>query len=254
MKRSSVMLLAGLLLFGCGDGREGRSGTTRQQVDKWESDVERATTPARPVRLFYHAAHQRLCDRQTDPNVLMLGNSITDGWDGAGRQVWQQRLAPLGAANYGISADRTEWMLWRLGDGELDGLAPDVVVLMIGTNNLKSGPLRMSPEAAAAGAEAVLDLLAEKLPDAKVLLMSVLPRQPKYDWMPAAVKRTNELLSEAASEREHVRFVDISGRFVDEGGDLRPELYQGDLLHLSKAGYRLWAQAIEPPLKRLLGP
>ncbi len=214
-----------------------------------------ATTPTRRFDPCYVAGHARNLARAEEGNVrvLFIGDSITDEWRSRGTEVWKERLAPLGAANFGISADQTQHVLWRLESGELEGLAPEVVVLMIGTNNLKSGPTRMPPEAVAAGVEAILDLIEEKVPGAWVLLLSILPRQPSYPWIAATIRETNARLGEVEAEREGVRYLDLAVRFIRVDGTIDPELMAGDMLHLSEEGYHVWAEAMKPVLKEMLG-
>jgi lysophospholipase L1-like esterase len=218
-----------------------------------DQDRRAATTPVPRHDNAYVSLHRQYVERakQGGVNVLFLGDSITQAWSGPGKTVWQKEYAPLGAANFGISADMTQSLLWRLADGELEGLRPRAIVLMIGTNNLKSGPTRMAPEDVAAGVKAVLGLLRDRLPEARVLLLGILPRQPQYPWMAATVRKMNGLLAALADGRR-VRFLDFSGRFLKADGTIEPKLMQKDLLHLSPEGYRVWAEAMRPALGELL--
>lgn len=210
-----------------------------------------AVTPMPRRDDFYQLRHQRFVDAAAvgDIDLLFVGDSITHGWSGAGADVWTEAFGDRRAANFGIPGDKTQFMLWRLADGELDGIAPQAVVLMAGTNNLKSGPTRMTPPDAAAGVEAVVDLLLKRLPKTHVLLISILPRQPQYEWLPAAVREANALLADIAAKRRRVTFLDISERCRSDDGSINAELYKPDLLHLSEAGYRVWADALQEPLK-----
>lgn len=220
-----------------------------------DQDRRDATTPVPRYDDAYVSLHRQYVERakQGGVNVLFLGDSVTHGWTGAGKRVWQEEYAPLGAADFGIPADLTQFLLWRLADGELEGLRPRAVVLMIGTNNLKSGPTRMAPEDAAGGVKAVLDLLRARLPESRVLLLGILPRQPKYPWMAATVRKMNACLAGLA-DGDRVRFLDFSDRFLKADGTIDPALMQGDLLHPSPEGYRVWAEAMRPALKELLAP
>ena len=199
--------------------------------------------------------HQRNIDKAVRGgiDVLFIGDSITDQWYGPGLGVWRQRLKPLKAEQFGISADRTEHLLYRLDDRELEGIEPRVVVLMTGTNNLKSGEIQMSPADTAAGVVAVVDLIRRRLPAAHVLVMGILPRQPQYDWIDAEIRRTNDLLSRL-DRLERVEFMDIGGRFRNADGSLNEEMFAGDQLHLSRKGYGAWADAVVPRIEQLLNP
>ena len=183
--------------------------------------------------------------------VLFLGDSITQGWRDAGRQVWARRIAPLRAAQFGVSGDRTEQLLWRLQNGNLDGAGrPDVVVLMIGTNNTGH---RMDPPAAiAAGVGAILDIIRAKLPKAKILLLAIFPRGAgPNDRMRRNNAAANEKIA-AFGQRPGVTFLDINAAFLAPDGTLRRDLMP-DLLHPNAKGYDVWATALLPKLKELLG-
>jgi lysophospholipase L1-like esterase len=188
--------------------------------------------------------------RRGGADVLFLGDSITYGWTGAGRAAWEAHLAPLGAACHGIPGDRTEHLLWRLTHGELEGLSPKVVVVHVGTNNLKSGPVRQPPREVAEGVRAVVMEALSRCPSSRVLLVGILPRQPGYEWMAAAVAETNRLLARLADGRR-VRFADTGGLFLDDAGNLRADL-MGDLLHPNARGYEAWARALAPLLRDMM--
>ncbi|MFP4053906.1 MAG: GDSL-type esterase/lipase family protein, partial [Phycisphaerae bacterium] len=248
-KRLGLLGLLVLAAIGCQDGHEER-GDPNDRL----SGQNPATMPTPRGDDLFRKRHRQFSQRATkgDIDVLFLGDSITEQWYGQGMDIWKRELRPLGAENFGMSADRTETMLWRLSHGELDGISPRVVVLMIGTNNLKSGPIRMSPTQTAEGVREVLGVLHARVPGAKVLLMGILPRQPKYEWFPAVRKDTNRRLSTLEAEREYVRFIDFSDRFLDTEGNLREELYRSDRLHLSREGYEIWADAIRQPIRDAL--
>src|SRR5690349_10197935 len=118
--------------------------------------------------------------RQGGIDLLFLGDSITDFWRSRGSNVWNQYYAPRHAANFGISGDRTQHVLWRMDHGELEGIKPRVVVLMIGTNNTGkergSNQIRNTVPETIAGVQAVVRELREKLPGSKILLLGIFPR------------------------------------------------------------------------------
>lgn len=178
--------------------------------------------------------------------VVFIGDSITQGWEGAGKDQWEKRLAPLKAGNFGFSGDRTEHVLWRLDNGEIVGLTPKVAVIMIGTNNLGHAAARQTPESTAKGVEKIVQKLREKLPDTQILLLGIFPRseQPS-DPLRVKVRETNELLKKMAQDQPKVRFVDIGEKFLQEDGILSKEVMP-DMLHLSPRGYEIWADAVEP--------
>src|SRR5262249_29418296 len=116
--------------------------------------------------------HQQFLERARAGKIdlLFLGDSITQGW--GQNEAWKKHYGPRNAANFGIGGDRTQHVLWRLDSGEIDGIAPKVVVLMIGTNNVGSN----KPEEIAEGVRAIVDKLRAKLPKSKILLLGIFPR------------------------------------------------------------------------------
>lgn len=187
-------------------------------------------------------------------DVLFLGDSLTFLWlSPAGKALWTRHVVPLKAANFGIGGDACGHLLWRLRNGALDGPAPKVVVLLIGTNDLKGGEVRTAPEAVGARVAAVLRELRTRLPAVPVLLHTIPPRQPaKYDWIAQAVDAANERIR-ALADGEKVRLVDLAKRMRGPDGAFAPELYVGDQLHFSEAGYRAWWEVLEAPLRQALG-
>ena len=125
-------------------------------------------------------------------DVLFLGDSFTDGWRNKGKVLWDAHFAPLKATNFGIGGDRTQHVLWRMQNGELDGISPKVVVVMIGTNNIgferDRVTLRNTVPETIEGVTAIIQGLRTKLPAAKVLLLAVFPRgeglilPPRFPW------------------------------------------------------------------------
>jgi lysophospholipase L1-like esterase len=196
-----------------------------------------------------------------DMSIIFLGDSITEGWEGAGKQVWNDRFAPMHAVNLGIGGDRTQHVLYRVDHGNLDGLAspksgeaPELVVLMIGTNNLHDD----SAEQVAAGIEAIVTHLAQKLPRTPVLVLGVFPRGEK-PADPARFKiadvnhRVSTWIVDRANERSvkpRVEFLDFGDRFLEKDGSISPEIMP-DFLHLSPKGYQIWADAVAPRIAEM---
>jgi lysophospholipase L1-like esterase len=189
----------------------------------------------------------RLIAAGTPPQVVFIGDSITQGWENEGRTVWQRHFAPRSALALGFGGDRTENVLWRLQQGEVDGLAPKVVVMMIGTNN--SGV--RSPESTAAGVKHLLDELRRRLPSTQVLLLAIFPRGEKPDdFLRGVNDRVNKLIASYADGRS-VHYLDINAALLNPDGSLSKEVMP-DLLHLSEKGYAIWQQAMAPTLQKLL--
>jgi lysophospholipase L1-like esterase len=190
-------------------------------------------------------------------DVVFLGDSITQGWEGAGKKVWADTFAPLKAGNYGIGGDQTGHVLWRISAGkELEGIDPKAAVIMIGTNNTGGN----TPEQIAGGIKAIVDTLRKDKPTMKILLLGVFPRAGKKPdkeatATPAAdlhpkIKAINDIIAKYA-DGSNVVYLDIGAKFLDKEGNL-PKAIMPDYLHLSEKGYGIWADAIKDELAKLL--
>lgn len=181
--------------------------------------------------------------------LLFLGDSITQGWEGEGSEVWEEYYAPYGAYNLGFSGDRTENVLWRLEHGEVEGIDPELTVLMIGTNN--TGHRQDPPQETALGVERILEELGERLPDTKVLMLAIFPRGAAPD--DSLRQLNNDINGRIATlaDNEQVYFLDINDAFLDENGNL-PLDVMPDSLHPNERGYEIWAEEMNPELNRLL--
>jgi beta-glucosidase len=184
-----------------------------------------------------------------DIELIMIGDSITHGWEDAGNEVWQQYYADRKAFNLGFSGDRTEHVLWRLQHGAVDGMRPKLVVIMIGTNNTGHS---MDPAGHTAdGIAHIVGELRDRLPEAKVLLLAIFPRhRSPYNEMRLRNEEINRLIADLADGKS-VYFIDINDAFLDDDGALPLEVMP-DELHPNAAGYALWAEAMEPTIRELL--
>jgi lysophospholipase L1-like esterase len=189
-------------------------------------------------------------------DLYFEGDSITDFWTKqfnkrpvTGQAVWDKEFAGWHPGNFGISGDRTEHVLWRLDNGELDGVKPKAVVLMIGTNNCKTN----APEETAAGIAAIVNEFKQKEPQAKILLLAIFPRGAKPD---DKLRQVNDQVNAIISKEDfgpQVKYLDIGPKFLEADGTLTKEIMP-DLLHPSEKGYQIWADAITPVLTEWLGP
>ncbi len=181
-------------------------------------------------------------------DLAFIGDSITQGWEGNGKSVWEKYYGHRKAINLGIGGDRTEHVIWRLTNGNLGKIQPKVAVLMIGTNN--TGHFDQDPSQVAAGVERILEILRERLPDTKVVLHGIFPRGAG----PLDLKRLNNIAINQHIRRladgDRVHFLEIGDQFLEPDGSIRKEIMP-DLLHLSTEGYERWAKALEPTLKNL---
>lgn len=191
--------------------------------------------------------------KKEEVELLFLGDSITDGWRGKGKAVWDKFYEPRHALNLGIGGDRTQHVLWRLQNGEVDGLKPKVTVLLIGINNTpneKDGNPRNTAPEVIQGVTAVVKEIQTRLPKTKVLLLAVFPYKQKGDPMRDKVAEINAGISRLAKNKR-VTFLDINQKFLEADGTL-PTDVMPDLLHPNEKGYQIWADAMEPTLTKLL--
>jgi len=183
-------------------------------------------------------------------DVVFLGDSITEGWGGAGRAVWEKNYTPLNAANFGIGGDMTQQVLWRITEGkELDGISPKAVVMMIGTNNFGIGGHK--PDDVVKGIQVLIETIQKKLPNTKILLLGIFPRDPSPT---AGVRKSITAVNEQIAKWENgktLHYLDIGPKLLQPDGTLSKEIMP-DFLHLSPKGYEIWAESIQPLLTELM--
>lgn len=186
--------------------------------------------------------------KKGDIDLIFLGDSITAGWGGAGKDVWKKYYEPRKAMNAGIGGDRTQHILWRLDNGNVDGLTPKLVVLMIGTNNIKANP----PADIALGIKSILEKLHAKLPKTQVLLLGVFPRgeTPDSDLRKAS-EGINDIIKEYADGKT-VHYLNINAKLLNADGT-QDRKKMPDLVHLTAPAYQIWADSIEAKVAELLG-
>ena len=214
-----------------------------------ETKVEHDAVKPVPREGSWMQRHESMNARvaQGNVDVVFIGDSITQGWEGSGKKVWEEFYANRNAVNLGIGGDRTQHVLWRLDNGNLEGITPKLAVIMIGTNNSSSN----QPQEIADGIEMIIEQLKKKTPDTQVLLLGIFPRGATPDDKLRRVNdETNELISKMADEMQ-VHYLDIGPKFLGEDGSLSKEIMP-DLLHLSEQGYRIWAESIESKVAELL--
>lgn len=206
-----------------------------------------------------HAAVKKaIADGPVD--LVFLGDSITHMWGGrpdanrhSGQKVWEEFYTRRNAVNMGFGWDRTQQALWRIDNGEFEGIHPKVAVILIGTNNLTGHNVRENTnDEIVAGVHAVCAAVRRKSPDTKILLLGLFPRG-KEPMNPhrGRIQAINAELAKLDG-KEGVTFLDLGPKFLEADGTFRAGLAP-DHLHLSEQGYRTWAEAMEPTLARLLG-
>lgn len=208
--------------------------------------------PMRPMPVnWWGKRHKKTLEEVAEGGheLVFIGDSITQGWEGAGKETWQEFYGDRKALNLGYSGDRTEHVLWRLLNGELEDVDPKAYVIMIGTNNTGHG-LR-APEETADGIKLIVELLQDRSPESEILLLSVFPRGQQPDDPKRQVNVTiNEIIQNYADD-EQVHWLDLTDTFLNNERILTKDVMP-DALHPKAKGYRMWAEAMEPTLVKLL--
>ena len=181
--------------------------------------------------------------------VIFIGASIVERWESVGKEVWDKYYAPRNAVNLGIGGDRTQHVLWRLDHGNLQSLKPKAAVVSIGSNNSNGDD--HTPAQIADGVRAIVTKLHEKLPGTRVILVGLFPRDENPTPQRGKILMANQIMRTIADEKE-VFWVDFGHEFIDPQGNIPREMMP-DFLHPNEKGYRIWAEAIEPTVKKLMG-
>ncbi len=186
--------------------------------------------------------------KQGNVDLLMIGDSITHGWEGGGKKFWDKYYEPRNAVNMGFSGDRTQNVLWRLEHGHMEGISPKLAVLMIGTNN--SNGEDNTAEEIADGIVAICKKLRAKCPKMKILILAIFPRGPE----PSEQREKNakaSLLASKIADGKMIHYLDINDKFLTKDGFLSKKIMP-DYLHPNEAGYKIWAESIEPKVAELM--
>lgn len=194
--------------------------------------------------------HDSFNERVKKGNVdlVFIGDSITQGWEGPGKQAWADAYGKRNAVNLGIGGDRTQHVLWRLENGNIEGIKPKLAVIMIGTNNSGSNTSAQIAE----GITAIVHKLREKLPETKILLLAIFPRGVDDEDAKRKVNAgANEIVAKLA-DGKMIEYLDIGPKFLDDKHVLSKEVMP-DLLHLTPAAYKTWADSIESHVARMMG-
>jgi len=224
-----------------------------QSITPWPADTPTPRTDANSI-----LAHQQLLEKRTKGkiDVYFEGNSITRRWGATDYPDflanWKSNFFGWNAADFGWGADRIEHMLWRIENGELDGVNPKIIVILAGTNNVGNMP---GDDAKVAditrGIRALVDLCQRKAPGAVIILTGIFPRNDNIAVV-SEINRINANISRFA-DGKRIRYVNINDKLADADG----RLYDGltmDKLHPTVKGYQIWADALKPILRGILGP
>jgi len=203
-------------------------------------------TQDRDAKYDWAQRHEEVCAtmKAQKPEVIFIGDSITHFFSAS---LWKARFEKYRAVNLGYGWDRTENVIWRIQHGELDDASPKVAVVLIGTNNLEKN----TDGEIAAGIGVVCWEIHKRLPNTKILLQGIFPRGAKPDAKRERIKNINKLIG-AFDGQNGVVFYDFGDKFLEPDGSISKDV-MGDYLHPTLKGYEIWADAIEPGLKEMVG-
>lgn len=192
-------------------------------------------------------------------DIYFEGDSITRRWGATDYPElladWKQNFFGWNAANFGWGADAIQNILWRLNNGELDGVDPKIIVLLAGTNNIGRTTPAAGDDARVAditrGIQAIVNVIRAKAPAATIVLMGIFPRNDNIAVMPV-INKINGNLAKMAGDK--IRYLNINGNLADKDGRLFEGMMNADQLHPAIKGYQVWADALKPIFYELLGP
>lgn len=231
-------------------------GAWAQAPAPWPADAPRARTDANSQQ-----AHLDLLAKAAKGGVdlYFVGDSIARRWGTSDAayasylENWKQNFWGWNAGDFAWGADRTENILWRLENGELDNVNPKVIVILAGTNNVGTRPGDAAKvEDVVRGLKAIVDKCLEKAPRATVILTAIFPRNDNLAVVPT-IAAINARLATLADGRR-VRFLNVNDKLADKDGVLFDGMMNADKLHPAVPGYQVWADGLKPILTELLGP
>jgi lysophospholipase L1-like esterase len=241
----------------------GSSTPNRKQIPHTGDDAPAATRPTPRTDRNSLIAHAQLLEKAKKGgiDVYFVGDSITRRWGTSDDQYkeflanWRQNFFGWNAANFGWGGDTAQNILWRLNNGELDGVNPKIIVVLAGTNNVgnTSPQGREDPRVADTirGIKAILDICRRKAPNSTIVLMGITPRNDNITVMPI-INKINDNIAKFADGKK-IRYLNINDKLADKEGRLLAGM-SGDGLHLDVKGYQVWADALKPIFTALLGP
>jgi beta-glucosidase len=204
---------------------------------------------------WWQIRHQEISDRLTlNPELILVGNSIFHTLDEEDRKiVWEKYLSRYQTVNMGISGDRTENVIWRLQNGALDGINPKLAIILIGTNNTDGNHyLNIStPEELEKGIWKICEIIREKLPATKILLLGILPYGYKPNHRDEINKETNSLIAEFPGRDSFILYRDIRNLYLDKDGQVNKDLMP-DFLHPNTEGHLLMFEALDPDIAAIV--
>ena len=246
MNKIILGLLGIFLLYGC---------VSKEQKPPTETTENPAALAVKGEGDWWVNRHQTIISRlEKNPELILIGNSIFHSLDHENRQeVWETYLDQYKAVNMGISGDRTENVIWRLQNGSLENIQPKVALVLIGTNNTDGNHyLNISTaEELSGGIWRICEIVEEKLPDTKILIMGILPYGYKPNHRDNINKTTNSLISKFPEKNSNIYYIDIGDVYLDSEGKVNKDLMP-DYLHPNLEGHLLMFEALVDDIAGLM--
>ena len=239
MIKFSISLLVLILLFGC----------VSEKTNPAAIPVHKLNEP------WWNTRHQEVLNKlKSDPQLILIGNSILHSLDNEDRQdVWTKYLNQYNAVNMGFSGDRTENVIWRIRNGEIDGINPKLALLLIGTNNTDGNHyLEIStPQELAEAIWEICQIIREKLPQTQILLLGILPYGYKPNHRDNINRATNKLIADFPGKDPNIHYRNINDIYIDSEGKVIKELMP-DYLHPNAKGHLLMFEKLEQDITQLM--
>ncbi len=247
---------------------DGRKERPKNRLSKVKTAFEKTNAaylateiPATPIEMKHNRGdwwsarmlqkRNQIVDSKGEIDLVFFGDSITHGWEGSGKAWLAELSKTYSILNIGYGGDHTQNLVWRGLNGELDGYKAKCIMLMIGTNNCGRETAYDKPEDVVKGIRRILDVIAEKQPQAKTLLLPIFvrgngpdhPGRKRNDAANAAIK--------AFADGDKVIWVDFNAKYLDKKGDTK--WIMPDRLHPNAKGYKIWTDAVLPHFKAICG-
>ena len=230
------------------------AGTNSSMVAAAHTNVAIIPVPRTgPITNRQSLVLQRAKEAPGKYDIEFIGDSITQGWEGRGSNVWNKLSKQYRVINFGVSGDRTEHVLWRFEQGQLNGIKAKVAIVMIGTNNSgknKDGTNIYTDSDILEGVTAIVNQIRQRQPDTKILLLGIFPRGKAFCEQRGRLLEINQVLAKL-DDGKRIFYLDFGSQYVENDGSISKDIMP-DALHPNEAGYKIWAAAIEPKLKELL--
>ena len=245
MEVITLLLLIPIMLIGCVNQQESAFNSVEK---KHHSAVIPVPQTNGEVTEWWMPRHEMINERLKKGNVdlLFVGNSIVHGWENTGKKYWDIYYNPRNAVNMGSGWDCTQHLLWRLDHSDFDNISPKLAIVLIGTNNSEN-----TSEEVADGIIAACKRLHDRLPETKILLLSILPREHESSYQ-RQKNASASLMASKIADGKMINYLDVKDFFLTKDGLLSEDIMP-DYLHPSEFGYKIWAEALEPKVAELMG-